>query len=257
MRSRPPRRRQPTSTRPGGRVLDRVGDEVLQQPAAAAGGRSAPRASTARTSSSSPFSRASGANSTSSWRSSSSMRKSTNLGLHRAGIEPRNVEQRAEDLLDRLERGVDLPTSSRILAAALALDQAGDVEPRGIERLQDVVAGGGEEPGLGDVGLVGFGLGAAELGVEPRQLLGALAHAALERLVGALQRLGRLHARRDVGEGGDDAAVGHAVGAHLDHQAALGEALEERLAVGDIARDALARRALSMSPAPACRCARR
>ena len=38
----------------------------------------------------------------------------------------------------------------------------------------------------------------------------------LQRLVGALQRLGRLHARRDVGEGGDDAAVRHAVGAHLD-----------------------------------------
>ena len=87
-----------------------------------------------------------------------------------------------------------------VLAGALALDQAGDVEPRGVERLQDVVARGGEEARLGDVGVLGFGLGAPELGVEPGQFLGALAHAALQRRVGALQRLGRLHARRDVGE---------------------------------------------------------
>ena len=56
-----------------------------------------------------------------------------------------------------------------------------------------------------------------------------------ERLVGARQRLGGFDARRDVGEGRDEAAVRHAVGAHLDHQAALGEALAERLAAGEIA----------------------
>ena len=133
-----------------------------------------------------------------------------------------------------------LPTSCASLAVALALDQAGHVEPRGIERLQDVVARGGEEAGLGDVGLLGLGLGAAELGVEPGQLLGALAHAPLQRRVGALQRLGGVDARRDVGDGGDDAAVRHAVGAHLDDQAAVGEALEERLAVGDVVREPLA-----------------
>ena len=54
-----------------------------------------------------------------------------------------------------------LPTSCASLAAALPLDQAGDVEPRGIERLQDVVARGREEAGLGDVGLLGLALGAA------------------------------------------------------------------------------------------------
>ena len=77
----------------------------------------------------------------------------------------------------------------------------------------------------------------AKRGVEAGEFLGALAHAALQRLVGALERFGRLHARRDVGEGGDDAAVGHMVGAHLDHHAGLGEALEERLAAGDVALD--------------------
>ena len=98
-------------------------------------------------------------------------------------------------------------------------------------------------------------LGALELGVEPRQLLGALAHAALERLIGALERLGRLHARRDVGEGRDQAAVGHAVGAHLDHQAALGKALEERLASRRVAGDALAT-SVDRRPASCARCSR-
>ncbi len=39
------------------------------------------------------------------------------LGLHRAGVEPRDVEQRAEDFLDRVERGVDIADELRILAA--------------------------------------------------------------------------------------------------------------------------------------------
>ena len=84
------------------------------------------------------------------------------LGLHRAGIEARNIEQRAEYLLDRIERSIDIADQLRIGAAALALDQAGHIKPGGIERLQDVVAGGGEKSRLGDVGLVGLRLGASE-----------------------------------------------------------------------------------------------
>ena len=154
--------------------------------------------------------------------------------LHGAGVEPRDVEQRADDLLDRVERGIDIADELRRLAAALALDQAGDVEARGIERLQDVVAGRRQEAGLRDVGLLGAGLGARELGVEAGELLGALAHAPLQRLVGALELVGRLHARGDVGEGRDDAAVRHRVGAHLHHQVALGNAFQERHARGDV-----------------------
>jgi hypothetical protein len=44
------------------------------------------------------------------------------FGLHRAGIEPRNVEQGAEYLFDRIERGVDIADQLRIVAAALPLD---------------------------------------------------------------------------------------------------------------------------------------
>ena len=152
------------------------------------------------------------------------------LGLHRTGVEPRNVEQRGEYFFDRLQRGVDILHQARVLARILlALDQAGHVKSCGVERLQDVVARRGDKARLRDVGIVGLGLGALKLGVEPRQLAGAFADAALQRGVGALQRLRGLHARRDIGESGNEAAIGHAVGADFDHQPALGNALEKRL----------------------------
>ena len=56
-------------------------------------------------------------------------------------------------------------------------------------------------------------------------------HAALERFRG-------LDTRGDVGEGRHDAAARHAVGAHLDHQAAVGKAFEKGLAA-HVAGDAL------------------
>ena len=49
------------------------------------------------------------------------MRKRVELRPHRAGIEPRNVEQRAEDFLDRFERGVDVVDQLAILAVGVAL----------------------------------------------------------------------------------------------------------------------------------------
>ena len=221
------------------RVLDRVGHQVLQQPAQQppVGAHRARARHECRAAS--PFSRASGANSTSSWRISSSMRKLRNLRPHRAGIEPRDIEQRAEDFLHGFERGIDVRDEPRVLAAALPLDQAGHVEPRGVERLQDVVARGGEEARLGDVGFLGLALGARQRVVEARQLLGALLDAPFEIFVGALQRLGGFDARRHVGRGRDQAAVRHVVGADFDHQSALGEALADRLGAREVARDAL------------------
>ena len=37
------------------------------------------------------------------------------LRPHRAGVEPRNVEQRAENLLDRVERGIDVADQAGVL----------------------------------------------------------------------------------------------------------------------------------------------
>ena len=133
-----------------------------------------------------------------------------------AGIEPRDVEQRAEDFLDRFQRSIDVADQLTVGSGAAALHEAGDIEPRRVKRLQDVVAGGGEEARLRGVGFFRVTLGARQRRVQPRQFLGAFAHAPLQRLVGFLQRLGRLDARRHVGEGGGDGTVRHAIGAYFD-----------------------------------------
>jgi len=99
------------------------------------------------------------------------------------------------------------------------------------------MAGGGDEFGFRQVGFVGLALGKPQRDVQARELLGALAHAALERLVGALQRLRRFDTGGDVSESSDDAAIGHMVGTDLNHLARLGEAFEERLAAGHVALD--------------------
>ena len=90
---------------------------------------------------------------------------------HRAGVEPRDVQERTEDFLDRLEGIVDIFDQARILAAVLAFDEARDIKPRRVQRLQNVVAGRGEEARLRDVGFIGLGL-------RTRQFLGPLADAA-------------------------------------------------------------------------------
>ena len=156
-------------------------------------------------------------------------------GRHRAGVEPRDVQQRAEDFLDRLQRVVDVLDQPRILAAAvLPLDQARDIEPRRVERLQDVVAGGRQEARLRDVGVLGGALGLRQFGIQAGEFLGAVAHALFQRRIGAFQRFGGLEARRDVGEGDDEAAARHPVGADLDHHVAVGQALQIGLALGGV-----------------------
>ena len=109
------------------------------------------------------------------------------LRPRRAGVEPGDVEQRAEDFLDRLERGVDVARQlDALLAGAVGrgLGQRARVEPRRVERLQDVVARGGEKARFGEIGVLGRGLGARELAVEPLEFRRALLHAPLQPLVG-------------------------------------------------------------------------
>ena len=100
------------------------------------------------------------------------------------------------------------------------------------------MAGGGEKARLGDVGLVRLGLGARQLLVETQQLLGAFAHAPLQRLVGRLQRLLRLDRVGHVGVGRHQSPVRHPRGADLDHRPLL-DAQPERLDVVDEALDAV------------------
>ena len=144
---------------PLARVLDGVGEQVLQQRGAAAGGRSAPTGCVGTMRSSSPFSRASGSNSTFSCSNTSSSGKVGDLRLEPPGVEPRDVDQHVEDLLHRLQRGVDVARELASWPPSGALDQARRVEPRRVERLQHVVAGGRQEARLVEIGLVGLALG--------------------------------------------------------------------------------------------------
>ena len=108
----------------------------------------------------SPFSRASGANSTSSWRSSSSMRKLAISGLS-APVSRREMSSSAPMISSTASSEASTwPASRATSPPRLPLDQAGDVEPRRVERLQDVVARGREKARLGDIGLVRRRLGA-------------------------------------------------------------------------------------------------
>ena len=116
----------------------------------------------------------------------------------------------------------------------MALDQARHVEPRRVQRLQNVVACRRQKPRLGDVGVLGRALGERQFGVEAGELLGAVAHALLQRRIGALELLGGLERRRYIGEGDDEATARHAVGTHLDHHAAIRQPLQVGLAFGGV-----------------------
>ena len=173
-----------------------------------------------------------------------------NFRPRRAGVEPRNVEKRAENFLDRLQRGIDVARKVRaFLGADLARDlgQRARIEPRGVERLQDVVARRREETGLGDIGFVRLVLGARKLGVEPLQLGGALIDAAFQQLVGGLKRFFDLNGLGDIGIGGDDAAVRQPRRAHLDHAVGREQTQPVRLIVIEEACDALGDEVLRIS----------
>ena len=226
--SRSPRRRTPSSTLPVAVYLMALDTRFCStRRSSRRSERTHSRVGTMR--SSSPFSRASGANSTSSRSNTSLQGKDGDVGLQPAGVEPRNLDQHVEDLLDGLERGVDVARQRRLLARRLALDQARRIEPCRVERLQHVVAGGRQEARLVEVGLVGLALGDRQRLVDLGELGRALPDAPLQRLVGARQRLGRLDALGDVGIGGDDAALGHRAGADLENAPAAVELLLERL----------------------------
>src|SRR5713101_1096402 len=88
-----------------------------------------------------------------------------------------------------------------------ALDEARDIEPGGVQRLNDVMARGGEESRLRQVGGLGGRLCFGEFSIEVLELDGALQHPPLKVLVGAGKRFGGRHAWRDIGKRGHDAAV--------------------------------------------------
>ena len=81
------------------------------------------------------------------------------------------------------------------------------------------MTGGRQESCLADVGFLGGRLGQGQFAVEVEQFRRALLDPAFEGLVGPLQGLCRLDALRDIGEGYNHAAIGHGIGANLQHRA--------------------------------------
>ena len=104
-------------------------------------------------------------------------RHRAHLRLDRAGIELGDVEQRVEQGFDRAQAVIDLLHQ---VVARMPLRHRGHEQARRVQRLQQVVAGGGDEAGLVDVGLFGLGAGRFQLG-------GALDDAPLQRFVGDAQ----------------------------------------------------------------------
>ena len=102
---------------------------------------------------------------------------------------------------------------------ARTFGESGSVEARGVQGLEDVVAGGGEKARLRGIRVFRQRLGANELGVETLELAGALLDAPFECLIGDRKLLLRDDARGHIGIGRHHAAIGKRIGPNLDHGA--------------------------------------
>ena len=98
------------------------------------------------------------------------------------------------------------------------------------------MAGGRKKPRLRDVGVFRRTFCGGKFGIEQGQLFGAIAHTLFERRIGALQRLRRLEGGRHIGEGYDQSAIRHPIGADLDDQMTIQQPFEIGHAFGGIGR---------------------
>jgi hypothetical protein len=113
-------------------------------------------------------------------------------------------------------------------AAARALDQRRSIEPRRVERLQQIVAGGGEETRLVAVGRVGFGARDFEFGIDACEIGRALLDATLERGVHTLERGLGADPRGDVDEADDEPAIGQPRRMEFERLSGRAQALADR-----------------------------
>ncbi len=143
-------------------------------------------------------------------------RHGARVRLHGAGIQTADLQQRGNNLLGGTQRAVDMPQhfpliAERLVLACQALGQGRGKQLRGVQRLHQVVAGGGQEAGLALVGLL-------QLAVQFREPPGALGDHLLQVLVDLAQGDFVALAFGDVHVGADETAALHGVAAHLhDH----------------------------------------
>ena len=139
-------------------------------------------------------------------------REGAEIRRHHASVELGEVEQRAQEVLERRQAAVRLVDEARRLATHVEARQRREREPRGVQRLQQVVADRGQDGGLEEIGRLGLLLGARGLVrlLDRTQrllhLLGAAAHLIVERDRGLEQRkgvralvVGALDARDELG----------------------------------------------------------
>ncbi len=117
--------------------------------------------------------------------------------LHHAGLEPRDVEDRLQHLLDAVERVLDLIGDAAGFCRVAAIRQCRERQPRRVQGLQQIVADGGEKARLqaiGALGLVAGGddldVGAFEPGQRGFQLFGSQPDLRFEADRGLEQRVG-------------------------------------------------------------------
>ncbi|GAO25386.1 hypothetical protein ALISP_5206 [Alicycliphilus sp. B1] len=134
--------------------------------------------------------------------------------LHLAGLHARDVQQAAQDGVLRGQRAVDAVHGVPLgIAPQMAAQQRGE-HARGVQRLQQVVHGGGDEAGLVAVGLLGLAAGGV-------QVARAVGHAPLQRIGQRAQLARGVLVAGDVGIARDEAALGQRVAADLQHRAVV------------------------------------
>ena len=135
---------------------------------------------------------------------------------------------------------MDLPDHALVFHIVQLLRQRIGEQLRRMQRLQQIVADSGEEPGLGVVGA--FGL--ATRGIEQ---LGAFVHALFERGIDVLQFVLGATERGDIGESGDEATAGHWIAANLDDAAVREHPFRQMQGAGAHVRKTTQERALTVT----------
>ena len=93
------------------------------------------------------------------------------IGLDHPGIKLGNVHQRAQQVFHVLQRVADVAHQLRVRYRLTALEQSAGEQPRGVERLQQVMTDRREEFGFRQVGLLGLALGLAQAQLHPAALV--------------------------------------------------------------------------------------
>ena len=139
----------------------------------------------------------------------------------RGGVEPRDVEQGRQQVLDGDETALDTCDELTLAFGHLVavFGQQRSKQFCGIQRLQQVVRGGREKTCLGHVCRIGLGFGVAERQHRLPKLRGTILDPLFEHGFGLDQcLLGGLELG-DVGKGCDVAALRHRLPANLDDTA--------------------------------------